>query len=137
MARDTCRTPRTAVLLTAAGHVAHTDGYCCAVQREAAERQYLRLVKELLPERARQDSWTLRLDHCFGRVLLDHAVGRCWYDALDRRRVAYRQLDDAQLAEAVALGERLLEQGDPLLRELDAQSLLWRGKPQKAHLRPR
>ena len=58
-------------------------------------------------------------------------------DALDRRRVAYRQLDDAQLAEGAALGERLLEQGDPLLRELDAQSLLWRGKPQKAHLRRR
>ena len=106
------------------------------MDREAVEGDYLHLVKERLPARAREDRWTLRLDHCFGRVLLDHAVGCCWYDALDRRRVAYRQLSDVQLAEAVALGERLLEQGDPLLRELDAQSLRWRGKPQKAHPRP-
>ncbi|MCU1691393.1 MAG: hypothetical protein JWM64_484 [Frankiales bacterium] len=99
--------------------------------RDETERAYLRLVKERLPARAREQRWVLRLDHCFGRVLLDHAVGGCWYDALDRRRPAYRQLDDAQLAGAVALGERLLQEGDPLLRELDARSLAWRGKPPK------
>ncbi len=101
------------------------------MSRDDTERAYLALVKERLPARAREQRWVLRLDHCFGRVLLDHAVGGCWYDALDRRRPAYRQLDDAQLAGAVALGERLLEEGDPLLRALDAQSLTWRGKPQK------
>jgi hypothetical protein len=31
----------------------------------------------------------------------------------------------------VALAERVLAEGDPLLRELDAQSLEWRGKPPK------
>ena len=46
-------------------------------------------------------------DHCFGRILLDHAVGGRWYDVLDRRRSpASAQLDDDQLAAAVALGER-------------------------------
>ena len=72
-----------------------------------------------------------RADHCFGRVLLDDAVGGCWYDVLDRRRTAFRQLDDVRLAHAVATGERLLVEGDALLRALDAQSLRWRGKPQK------
>ena len=43
----------------------------------------------------------------------------------------YRQLDDATLERTVALAERLLVEGDPLLRELDAQSLVWRGKPPK------
>ena len=70
----------------------------------------------------------LRRDHCFGRVLLDDAVGRCWYEVLDRRRPAYAQLDDAQLEGAVALGERLLVEGDPLLREVNDRSLAWRGK---------
>ncbi len=64
-------------------------------------------------------------------MLLDHAVGCRWYDVLDRRSAAFRQLDDDQLAAAVALGERLLEEGDPLLSTLDAQSLQWRGKPPK------
>ena len=104
------------------------------VDRDELLARYRQLVGVELPARARRDGWVLRLDHCFGRVLLDAAVGGCWYDVLDRRSPAYRQLDDAQLACAVGLGERLLAEGDPLLRALDAQSLTWRGKPQK---RPR
>ncbi len=99
--------------------------------RPELEARYLALVRELLPAAARAQGWTLREDHCFGRVLLDDAVGGCWYDVLDRRRAAFRQLDDAQLAGAVVLAERLLTEGDPLLRELDDQSLRWRGKPLK------
>ncbi|HEY0239228.1 MAG TPA: hypothetical protein VGC37_11295 [Friedmanniella sp.] len=94
--------------------------------------RYRALVDEALPAAAGRDGWSLRLDHCFGRVLLDDAVGGCWYDHLDRRAgAAYRQLDDRQLATAVALGERLLTEGDPLLRTLDSQSLAWRGKAPK------
>jgi len=99
--------------------------------RDALEQRYLELVRHRLPAAARQDGWVLRDDHCFGRVLLDDAVGACWYDVLDRRRTAFRQLDDERLAGAVALAERLLREGDPLLRELDARSLAWRGKPPK------
>ena len=100
--------------------------------RGALLRRYRSLVDEELPAAARRDDWSLRLDHCFGRVLLDDAVQGCWYDHLDRRTgPAYRQLDDRQLAGAVALAERLLAEGDPLLRELDARSLAWRGKPPK------
>ena len=82
-------------------------------------------------------------DHCFGRIVLDHAVGGCWYDVLDRRsnrsghdasdrRPAFVQLDDERLGAAVALAERIAAEGDPLLRELDARSLAWRGKAPKA-----
>ena len=99
--------------------------------RTELEARYRTLVRRLLPAAAREQGWVLRDDHCFGRVLLDDAVGGCWYDVLDRRRTAFIQLDDAQLAGAVALAERLLEEGDPLLRELDARSLAWRGKPPK------
>ena len=99
--------------------------------RAALEARYRTLVRTELPTAARASGWVLRDDHCFGRVLLDDAVGGCWYDVLDRRRTAFVQLDDAQLAGAVALAERLLHEGDPLLRELDARSLAWRGKPPK------
>ena len=71
-------------------------------------------------------------DHCFGRIVLDHAVGACWYEVLDRRRSpAFEQLDDDRLAAAVGLAEQILREGDPLLRKLDEQSLKWRGKPSK------
>ena len=101
------------------------------MDRPQLEQRYRELVRTELPAAARAGGWVLVHDHCFGRVLLDDAVGGCWYDVLDRRRTAFRQLDDAQLAGAVELGERLLREGDPLLRELDARSLAWRGKPPK------
>lgn len=92
--------------------------------------RYRELVLGELPRRARAGRWVVREDHCFGRIVLDHAVGRRWYDVLDRRRSpAFAQLTDDQLGAAVALAERVLVEGDPLLRELDAQSLAWRGKP--------
>ncbi len=103
-----------------------------ATDREGLLARYRDLVEHELPTAAARDRWTLRANHCFGRVLLDAAVGGCWYDVLDRRAgAAYRQLDDDRLAAAVALGERVLAEGDGLLRDLDAQSLRWRGKAPK------
>lgn len=97
--------------------------------RAVLEDRYRCLVLLELPARARRQGWVVTADHCFGRILLDHVVGGCWYDLLDRRRSpAFRQLEDGQLAAAVALAERVAAEGDPLLRELDARSLHWRGK---------
>ena len=88
------------------------------------------LVLHELPSRAREQRWVVTADHCFGRIVLDHAVGTCWYDVLDRRRSpAFGQLDDAQLARAVAAAELMARDGDPAVRALNAQSLRWRGKP--------
>ena len=119
--------------------------------RAALLRRYRELVLDELPRRARAGRWVVTNDHCFGRIVLDNTVGGCWYDVLDRRsdrtdpdasdphsvragrptpdrRPAFAQLDDAQLAAAVALAERVATEGDPLLRELNARSLAWRGK---------
>jgi hypothetical protein len=94
--------------------------------------RYRELVLRELPRRARAGHWVVTDDHCFGRIVLDHAVGRRWYDVLDRQRSpAFVQLTDDQLAAAVTLAERVLAEGDPLLRELDARSLGWRSKPPK------
>ena len=94
--------------------------------------RYRELVLTELPARACREGWTVTADHCFGRIVLDHAVGGRWYDVLDRRRSpAFAQLDDDRLAAAVALAERMAAEGDPLVRELDARSLSWRGKRPK------
>ena len=96
--------------------------------------RYRELVLSELPRRARAERWVVTADHCFGRIVLDATVGGCWYDVLDRRRPpAFAQLTDAQLADAVSLAERLLAEGEELLRRLDAQSLAWRGKRPKPH----
>ncbi|ABS02584.1 proline racemase [Kineococcus radiotolerans] len=103
--------------------------------RDELLARYRELVERELPAAAVRGRWTLRANHCFGRVLLDAAVGGCWYSVLDRRAgPAHRQLDEEQLGRAVALGERVLAEGDALVRELDAQSLRWRGKPPKRQL---
>ena len=100
--------------------------------RDDLLRRYRELVDRDLPAAGARGRWTLRHDHCFGRVLLDDAVGACWYDVLGRGRgAAYRRLDDDRLAHAVAQGERMLVEGDALVRALDARSLAWRGKPAK------
>ena len=92
--------------------------------------RYRRLVLIELPRRAAAEGWVVRADHCFGRIVLDHAVGGCWYDVLDRRRgAAFSQLDDAQLHRAVDLAEQIDAEGDPTLRRLNDQSLRWRGQP--------
>ena len=97
--------------------------------RERLLSRYRELVLDELPRRARAAGWVVTADHCFGRIVLDHAVGARWYDVLDRRRSpAFAQLTDAQLATAVALAERMVTEGDPYVRELDAQSRRWRGK---------
>jgi hypothetical protein len=102
------------------------------VPRAELLARYRALVLHELPRRAREGRWVVTSDHCFGRIVLDHAVGGRWYDLLDRRRSpAFAQLDDTRLAVAVALAERMLAEGDPLVRELDARSLRWRGKPPK------
>ena len=128
------------------------------MDREALLRRYRELVLDELPRRARAERWVVVNDHCFGRIVLDNAVGGRWYDVLDRRgdrsgrrtpdraargglpasdrRPAYARLDDERLAAAVALAERIAAEGDPLLRELDARSLAWRGKPAKPVGRP-
>ncbi|MPQ99220.1 hypothetical protein GB931_15095 [Modestobacter sp. I12A-02628] len=100
--------------------------------REQLLARYRHLVLGELPRRARAGRWVVTADHCFGRIVLDHAVGGRWYDVLDRRRSpAFAQLDDEQLARAVGVAEQVAAGGDPVLRELDAQSLAWRGKPRK------
>jgi hypothetical protein len=93
--------------------------------RAALEAEWLALVRDRLPALARQRDWPIRLDHCFARVLLDNAVGGCWYDFI-AGRPAYRRASDAQLQAAVALGHAA-EAGGLDLAAANRRSLHWRG----------
>ena len=92
--------------------------------------EYRRLVRVELPAAAHAGKWTLRLDHCFARVVLDGVFGACWYERLERGRgrSAESQLDARQLARAVALARGMLDGGDAEVRRLNDASLAWRGK---------
>ncbi|TNM67138.1 hypothetical protein FHN55_11535 [Streptomyces sp. NP160] len=105
--------------------------------REELLARYRALVLRELPERAARERWVVHADHCLGRVVLDHAVGGRWYDALGRGRgAAFERLSDEQLARAVSLAESIADGGDEVLRPLDAQSLAWRGKAPRRRAAP-
>ena len=88
---------------------------------------YLHLTKEILPSLARSGikDWPIREDHCFQRIVLDTICGGAWYAYLDRP--AYKNLTYDQAQCAVALCRQIVE-GEADLRELNKQSLIWRGK---------
>lgn len=97
------------------------------MSREALEARWLDLTRRALPEAARgRPDWPVRLDHCFQRILLDHAVGGVWYDAIPGRP-AYAHAPAETLERAAALGEAVLADGADLAA-LNRRSLAWRGK---------
>ena len=94
-----------------------------APDRRAAWRD---LVERRLPEAARTHrDWPVRLDHCFARILLDHACGGPWRERV--KPPAHANLPADRLEAAIALGEALLA-GEADLHALNRRSLAWRGK---------
>ncbi len=104
----------------------HDDEHVASSDRYILQERYIALTRVLLPAEARRQNWTLREDHCFMRIVLDHLFEDCWYRHLDRRLTAYKQLNVEQLTSCIALAEKILQQGEPLLRGLNRQSLRWR-----------
>lgn len=94
--------------------------------RTALEAAWLHLTRKQLPALAADRGWPISADHCFQRILLDHAVGGRWYDHIEGLP-AYRHLDDDRLAAAIALGRAAIAD-EVGMHALDQQSLAWRGK---------
>lgn len=92
--------------------------------RRALETRWLHLTRAVLPALAVARGWPVSADHCFQRMLLDHAVGGCWYDHVSGRP-AYRHIALDALARAVASGDAVAA-GAVDLHELNAASLGWR-----------
>ena len=93
--------------------------------RAAAVARWLHLTRVVLPGLAATHRWPIRNDHCFMRVCLDLAIGAPWH--LTVRRPALRHLDDAQLARAMAVAERIAAE-PASLAALNRESLAMRGK---------
>ena len=74
------------------------------LHRYDLQDRYLKLVRHSPPAIARLKGWGLKEDHCFMRVILDQLFQDCWYNHLDRRLAAYKQLNNDQLRRAIALG---------------------------------
>ncbi len=92
--------------------------------RAALEAAWLTLTRVTLPALAAERRWPVRADHCFQRILLDNALGGRWYDAV-AGRPAYRHIDAAALARAVALGQAAID-GDSDMAAMNGRSLAWR-----------
>lgn len=77
-----------------------------------------------------QPTWPVRLDHCFGRIVLDAVVGidRPWREKL--AAPAVRHMTTEQLEACVVLGREILN-GKADLVELNQKSLMLRGKDKK------
>ena len=82
--------------------------------------RWLELTRILLPAMAATENWPIRLDHCFMRVFLDHAVGAPWHTVVPRP--AIHNIAHETLARAIALAERTLRE-PAILPGLNAASL--------------
>ena len=87
--------------------------------------RWFALTRDRMPALAGARDWPVRFDHCFQRILLDNAVGGHWADEIPAP--AYRNAPDEVIERAIALGEAVLA-GREDLRELNANSLAWRGR---------
>ena len=91
-------------------------------------------MAERLPAAARSHpEWPIRLDHCFGRVVLDTVYERPWREVL--KLPAWRHMDEEALRRAVALAEGIA-QGREDLDALNRRSLEMRGKRAPAAQNP-
>jgi hypothetical protein len=90
--------------------------------------QYLELTNQVLPTLAQERKFPVRFNHCFQRIVLDNLFGRCWYEVLDRKQPAYKQLNEEQLEQAVAIAQAIMTQPSDHIKRLNQNSLRWRGK---------
>ncbi len=96
-------------------------------RRAQLEADWLHLTRVELPALASPRGWPVRADHCFQRILLDHAYGGRWYDHI-AGRPAYAHAGPDALTRAIEIGRAVIA-GDVDLHALNRQSLHWRGKP--------
>jgi hypothetical protein len=94
------------------------------MDREEREARWLTLTRATLPGMAAQRGWPVSADHCFQRILLDHACAGRWYDHIPGRP-AYRHAPDDVLDRAIGLGEAVIA-GAADLVALNRGSLAWR-----------
>lgn len=99
---------------------------------EELKERWRYLYHEYLPALAKardpaQKHWTVQLDHCFARIVLDNAIGidTPWTGKL--KSPAIKNMTASQFQTAIELAEKLVK-GEENLEDLDQKSLQLRGK---------
>lgn len=109
---------------------AHT--YTLSSRLIQLRERYLSLINQQLPEKAKHSRMPVRFNHCFARIVLDNLCQDCWYNTFSRKQPAYKQLSEAQLEQAIAIAQSMLE--DPAIAiSLNENSLRWRKKLAENH----
>ena len=100
------------------------------VDLSALRAEYHHKVSDALPAQARASGdWPIHADHCFARVVLDNLFQDVWYDHVNGRP-AYKHLSRDKLEAAVAIADRMLAGGKPVVADLNKNSLQWRNEQQ-------
>ncbi|GHJ85423.1 hypothetical protein NliqN6_1825 [Naganishia liquefaciens] len=95
------------------------------------QQEWQQLIKRLCAAASArhpaQPTWPVRLDHCFGRIVLDNVVGvdRPWREKL--ASPAVRNMNTQQLEDCIRMAKAILDGSTDLLA-LNRQSLQLRGK---------
>ena len=92
------------------------------------------MLHDLPAAAASRPDWPIRLDHCFGRVILDAVCGTPWREVV--AAPAWRHLKPAQLESAVNLAAAILA-GRANLAMLHRASLAGRRAANSAYAAPR
>ena len=96
--------------------------------RKNAKKERLRKLANVeFPTAARAGNYPIVFNHCFLRVVYDNVFRDKWQNVLPKGKPAIHQLSEAQLDEAIQLGERLVKDKS-LVERLNHQSLRYRGK---------
>ncbi|KAK0109761.1 hypothetical protein ONS95_002436 [Cadophora gregata] len=99
---------------------------------EQLQSDWKHMFQQTLPKAATskspsQPTWSVHVDHCFARIILDSVVGvdKPWMEKI--KSPAYKNMSREQLEQSIELGQKILD-GDVDLVELDDRSLELRGK---------
>lgn len=98
--------------------------------RDAQIAEWKQLTEQVLPALAKQNHWPLQLDHCFKRVCLDFAFKDVWYRHV--RKPAERHIDGDAVERALQCARDIAQQGEPLLRVRNDESLRYRRRGRHA-----
>lgn len=88
---------------------------------------YLDNINIVLPAIAKARQWKIKHNHCFARIILDNVFDDCWYNHLDKTKVAYKQLNKDQLIKAFNIINLILL-NDNIIYQLNNKSLKYRKK---------
>jgi hypothetical protein len=113
-------TARDVAVITVASSVRTETSFGPLEDTSALRERYRRLTEDELPEQA-TETWPVRADHCFQRIVPDTLYGDVWYDHVEGRP-ALEQLTAAELRQPIEVAESM--RADPArVRELNDRSL--------------